>query len=401
MDDLPPAPRTVVFGSLDGSQRTSKNDHDSSGSSNDSKQNPLLANGYDGSTSEREPRRRPVKRYSTNKLKFETADTSDGATFCRCIGHLLTLFLPLIAMMLMLALLILLVIFDHEYLQDIEVYENVNATDLAGIYYMSVQSDSISLVMSQYEPYAHVLALSSSACVLISMVTVARNIQIEVYHKRTGSRVFMKFVNYLAAIINILSYIGLMVAVNFKITQESPEWAPKAHYIGFLTFFAGTATYSVLHQFLLWRQSEYPLWIKVLFFLITVAVVGSSVSFGLPLWYGGLATDELGEPVYEWVAVFASTIGIGLFVVLFFIDPADDQLANFFCGAPLIADAPRGRRQKGGNGDRGKGKGGKGKQNKQNQRMRRGSRRMMEVPMHPQQRVAYNMMPLDSELYQI
>merc|ERR1719410_3027426 len=101
-----------------------------------------------------------------------------------------------------------------------------------------------------------------------------------------------------------------MVAVNFKATQESPEWAPRAHYIGFLVYFAGTAAYAVLHQFLLWRQAEYPTSIKVLFFALSALIVGSSFAFGVPLWFSGLETDALGEPVFEWVAVFASAISI-------------------------------------------------------------------------------------------
>ena len=75
--------------------------------------------------------------------------------------------------------------------------------------------------MTQYAPYPVVLALAS----------VARNILIEVYHKRTVSFIFM----YLSAIINVLAYVGLMVAVNFKVTQEDPEYAVQAPFLGFLT----------------------------------------------------------------------------------------------------------------------------------------------------------------------
>ena len=381
MESMPPAPRTVVFGRLDGSRKATKNDSDSS--SDDSKENPLL-NTYDGVSNNAVPRRRRI--YPSEEVEGE------GTTFCRCVGHLLALFMPVIAMTLMLTLLSLLVRFDHQYVQDVEVYENANMTDIAEVYFLSVQSDSVSYVLSQYEPYAHVLALSCTACVLISMVTVARNIQIEVYHKRTGSRVFMKFINYMAAIINIFAYIGLMIAVNFKATQETPDWSPEAHYIGFLMFFVGTATYALLHQFLLWKQAEYPLWVKILFFLNNAVIVGSSFAFALPIWESGWTTDEYGKPVFEWVAVFASAINIGMYVILFFLDPADDQVTNFFCGSPR---EHRIRRNRSGNKRGGGGNSGSGKE------MRRGARRLREEPVPPQRYLAYNMQPLDSKVYQI
>lgn len=376
MDTMPPSPRAVVFGSPDRSKKAANSDGSSSNSnsSDDSKQNPLL----DSKKNNSKRRRRYLSRGG-----YADVETSEGATFCRCIGHLLVLFMPLIAMSLMLAFLSLLVVYDKENLQDFDWYEGegVNATNIAEMYYTSVRSDSISMVMSQYDPYVHVLGLSSAACVLISMVTVARNIQIEVYHKRTGSFIFMKFINYLAAIINIVSYIGLMVAVNFKATQESPEWAPRAHYIGFLVYFAGTATYAVLHQFLLWRQAEYPTLIKVLFFALSALTVGSSFAFGVPLWFGGLETDALGEPVFEWVAVFASAISIGLYVILFFIDPADDQVTSFFLGDQKVVIRSESRRERG-------------------KRMRRAQLRL-QAPSKKGPPLAYNMMPVDNNTYGI
>ena len=171
--------------------------------------------------------------------------------------------------------------------------------------------------MTQYAPYPVVLALAS----------VARNILIEVYHKRTGSFIFM----YLSAIINVLAYVGLMVAVNFKVTQEDPEYAVQAPFLGFLTFFAGTATYAVLHSFLLWRQSEYLTPVKGLFFVLAMVIVGSSLAFGFPIWINGITSDQGATPISEWVAVFSSAISMGYYLILFFIDPVDDELGAFFC----------------------------------------------------------------------
>merc|ERR1719162_735148 len=137
----------------------------------------------------------------------------------------MVLFFPMFAMVMMMAFLIVLLDYDASVIQEYEVDENADANEVAKVYYTSVRTDSVSTVMSQYEPYWRILVLSLVACVLVSIVTIARNIQIEVYQKRTESIVFMKFINYLATLINILSYVGLLVAVNFKVTQENPEYA--------------------------------------------------------------------------------------------------------------------------------------------------------------------------------
>jgi hypothetical protein len=289
-------------------------------SSNGSKENPLLETDTTNGMAGRNGRQR-----------FKAAREGRAVSFCGCLGHLMILFLPIIATVFMLAFLIVLAVFDRSEIQQTDLYGDEEIYELAEIYYASISSDTISLVMSQYAPYPVILALASVSCVLMSMVTVARNIQIEVYHKRIGSIIFMKFINYLAAIINILAYAGLMVAVNFKVTQEEPEYAVQAHFLGFLTFFGGTATYSVLHSFLMWNQGEYPTPVKVLFFLLALVIVGSSLAFGIPIWMGGITSDEGANPVFEWVAVFASALSMGFYLILFFIDPVDDELGAFFC----------------------------------------------------------------------
>mmetsp|Transcript_4029 Transcript_4029/g.9600 ORF Transcript_4029/g.9600 Transcript_4029/m.9600 type:complete len:358 (-) Transcript_4029:169-1242(-) len=318
--------------------------YSSDGSSTGSKGNPLLDGSIDSGSSgsnsgfiihSHDGRRRFGTRNRGGKKCCQGCCECISGCFssiCSCLVHIVILFLPIVACAITLAFLTLLVMFDQSELQETEIYGGEDYQELAQIYYASVSSDTMSLVMSQYEPYREVLALSSTSCILITMVTVARNIQIEVYQKRVGSYVFMKFINFLAALINILAYAGLMVAVNFKVTAEDPEYAVTAHFIGFLAFFAGTAAYSVLHSFLLWRQTEYPTFIKIFFYLLAIIQVGASLAFGIPIWIGGLESDSNADPVYEWVAVFASAISIGFYVILFFVDPVDDELGAFFCG---------------------------------------------------------------------
>jgi hypothetical protein len=276
------------------------------------------------------PRRRRARARAVKYPK-----PSKALTFCGCIGNMLVLFLPLVAVTFQLAFLIILAIYDTNALQeandDVDEDAVYDYYDFAKLYYDSISADTISIVMSQFEPYPVLLGLSSTSCILMCMVTIARNIQIEVYQRRVGSYCFMMFFNYLAAIINVLAYVGLMLAVNFKCDTEDPEWHVGMHFMGWLTFFGGSAVYAILHAFLLWRQTEYPTLIKWLFYILSAVIIGSSLAFAIPIWTNGIISDEGALPVAEWVAVFASAVMMGFYFILFFIDPVDDQLSSFFC----------------------------------------------------------------------
>lgn len=266
---------------------------------------------------------------------YQHGHVKKTGSLCGCLGHLMILFLPLFAMAVLLALWIILLEYDRTTIQGYQVYGDEQLSELATMYYTAFSSDTLSTVMSQYDPYWHIMMLASMACVLVSVVTVARNFQIEVYQKRTGSRVFMKFVNYLATLIHVLAYAGLIVAVQFQSTQDYPSYAIQAHYYGILAFFGGTAVYAVLHSFLLWNQAEYPTIVKVLFFVLASITVGSSLAYGIPTYAFavGLESDtNYAESTWEWVAVFTSAVSMGMYVILFFIDPVDDILAFVFCG---------------------------------------------------------------------
>jgi len=255
-----------------------------------------------------------VDQNSRNDIMYRPARPKVG----NC-GHFLILSLPILAMTFTLAFLIVLLMFDRDKKQQ-------------DSYLGSINEDTVSFIMSEYEPYTEIIALSSVACLLVSLVTVARNIQIGVYHKRNGQSISMcmKVVNYIAAIVNILSYIGLIIAVAFKVTQEDPSWARQAHFIGALTFFAGTAIYALLHSVLLWNQTQYPLIVKNLFLIFAIVIVVCSLAFAIPILMTGLSEEET-QPVFEWVAIFMTAIHIGFFAVLFHIDPVDDELIEFFC----------------------------------------------------------------------
>ena len=299
-----------------------------SNSSNGSKENPLVDHDYNNSGM-------IIHKHRGRVIYGDYEEERESFSCCKCIFgcffHLFILFVPILCMAINVTFLAVLAAYDQHYLQEGDIYGDETYQDLAKVYFNSVSADSISLVMSQYAPYRDVLALSSTGAILATIVTLFRTIQIDAYHKRAGSFVFMTFLNYVATIINIAAYIGLMVAVNFKATQEEPAYAATAHLIGFLTFFAGTTIYAVLHTFLLWNQ-DYPWLVKFLFYIFAVAILGSSLAFGIPIWENGMDSDKYSDPVYEWIAVFASAISMGFYFLFFAIDPCDDELGAFLCG---------------------------------------------------------------------
>mmetsp|Transcript_86407 Transcript_86407/g.175603 ORF Transcript_86407/g.175603 Transcript_86407/m.175603 type:complete len:331 (+) Transcript_86407:272-1264(+) len=294
------------------------------------KENPLLANDIEkgaivGGNKDNNQQQQQL-------TEGASGEGSGSRCLSRCCGHMLVLLLPIAASACSLSFLIALLVYDRSEIQMVTVYGDEDITELARLYFNSIKQDTASMIMSQYEPYGVVIALASMSCILVSLVTVSRNIQIEVYHKRTGSIVFMKFVNYFASILNVLSYAGLMVAVNFKVTQEDPAWAMQAHFIGALVYFGGTAVYAVLHSFLLWNQSQYPPLIKGWFLVLAAVIAGTSLAFGIPIWLGGAVSEEGANPVCEWVALFVTAANIGFYSILFYIDPVDDELLAFFFG---------------------------------------------------------------------
>jgi len=218
-------------------------------------------------------------------------------------------------------------------------------------YYTTIQEQTLSIIMLDYEPYWQLVVLSSLAAFFTSLVTIARNIQIFVSQNRQllqtpcaltkssstsccTTSCTSKVINAIATVLNIVSYIGLVIAVIYK-AEESET----LHYIGAVLFFVGTAIYAVLHSYLLWtqQQQQYNILLKILFTLLATVIASTSIVFGYSLLdnvfsEGGSLGIEV--PVFEWVAIFATAISIGFFTILFYVDSVDDEIRDFlvfFC----------------------------------------------------------------------
>jgi len=253
--------------------------------------------------------------------------------------------------------------------------------------------------MAGYEPYWHLLVLASLATFFTSVVTIGRNIQIFVSQNRqflnnpyannnnncsntsvkkqstkqaNGGSVINadreanrkalaileegagcnttnvtpqcctkscthKGINAIATIINIASYIGLIILVLYK-AEADDEQRNLGHTIGAFLFFFGTAIYAVLHSYLLWTQRNYNIVLKLWFTLLATVIMTSTMVFmytRLDNVLGeGYGTVGLELTVFEWVAVITTAVNIGCMSLLFYVDPVDDEIRDFlvfFC----------------------------------------------------------------------
>lgn len=218
---------------------------------------------------------------------------------CGACGRLILLLLPVLGCSFLLATLYLLV-----YRLDVSI------TDV-----------SVSQCLTDYEPKIEVLVLIFIGATFMFIVTVMRNIQISVYHRRHKSEsIFMRIINFTAAVSNILAYVGFVLVALFDL--DGPGEAPKIHFIGSYMYFGLSGLYGLLHSFLLCKQTQYPMFCKIILTLVPLAGVACSIIFAVVMGEGY---------EYEWFTVALAALFVGLMSILFLVDPVDDELRDFFC----------------------------------------------------------------------
>ena len=219
---------------------------------------------------------------------------------CGTCSHLILLFIPVLACSLVIAALYLLT------------------------YHLGVQitETSISLCLAIYEPKVEVLVVISAGATLMFVVTMMRNIQVDVYHRREGSQsTVMRVLNYIATISNILAYLGFILLAAFDTDDPNPSYRV-IHYVGSVMYFALTGFYGLLQTYLLCKQTQYPMFCKIVFTLVCSAAIASSI-----IYVSNMAENfEM-----EWFAVALHAIFVGLMSLLFHDDPVDDELRDFIC----------------------------------------------------------------------
>ncbi len=143
----------------------------------------------------------------------------------------------------------------------------------------------------------------------------------------------MRVLNILAAIANILAYLGLVLLAAYD--------TGLIHLIGAFMYFVLNSMYGLIHMYLLWNQTQYPRWCKIAFTILPFL----SITFIIIWIYGYLETSDkedfkeylAGGEVYstknefEWLSIVLSVILMGLMSYLFHVDSVDDELRDFFC----------------------------------------------------------------------
>jgi|Transcript_17926 hypothetical protein len=187
---------------------------------------------------------------------------------------------------------------------------------------LTVYETSVSQALADYEPNLEILVMIFFGATFITITTICRDIQINVYHRRKRSEsCSMKTLNFIAALANISAYVGFCLLALFPTDAES-ESVRNIHQVGSYIYFALSGLYGVLHTLLLCKQEQYPLASKIVFTILPLGTVACSIIYAVK-------QDEGYE--YEWITVALYAIFVGLMPILFLVDPADDEIRDFFC----------------------------------------------------------------------
>lgn len=240
-----------------------------------------------------------VKRSSRRKADPLIPQYDDGESRCGSCGRAFLLLLPILGCSFILATLYLLV-----YRLDV-----------------SIKDVSVSQCLADYEPKIEVLVMIFIGATLMFTVTVMRNIQISVYHRRQKSEsIFVRIINFIAAASNIFSYVGFVLVALFDL--DGPGDAPRIHLIGSYMYFVLNGLYGLLHSYLLCKQSQYPIFCKIVLTLVPSAGTACSIIYAVVMGEGY---------EFEWFSIALGAIFVGLMSILFIVDPVDDELGDFFC----------------------------------------------------------------------
>jgi hypothetical protein len=129
----------------------------------------------------------------------------------------------------------------------------------------------------------------------------------------------LRMVNGVGALVHITGYAGFVMLVVFQMGGGGRE--EELHTLGAIIYFSCSSVYGILHTILLWRQSQYPVVLRLLLALVAAAGVVATVGYGL----------IRRRVEYEWYASGLAAIYVMLFAALFHVDPVDDELAAFCC----------------------------------------------------------------------
>mmetsp|Transcript_21448 Transcript_21448/g.36586 ORF Transcript_21448/g.36586 Transcript_21448/m.36586 type:complete len:300 (-) Transcript_21448:656-1555(-) len=179
----------------------------------------------------------------------------------------------------------------------------------------------IAQAMAGYERQSEIMAIALMGSAFAIITTIAREVQIRVYFTRDGTYTCcLQAMNSIGALANILAYVGYLLTVFNKYDAED-ETKAFLHVVGLLLFFILAPLYALLQCALLFKQTQYSMFIKIIFLLMAV------LEYAVVIGYLVLKENAI---IIEWFAVALISMYTGLFFVLFLIDPVDDELKEYF-----------------------------------------------------------------------
>ena len=196
--------------------------------------------------------------------------------------------------------------------------------------YVLAQGETISEVtvsecMANYGNERMLLTLMFIGASCIFVTGAMRKIQFRVYQQRNGDdSKLWHALNIISAASLILAYVGWCVLAIFNVDENT-----LFHNIGAFTYFILSNLFGLIHMAILWKQKQYPLYLKIVFSLVPIAATASSIVYMLSLSEVGVIPDTL--YTLEWLAIALHALLVGCTVLLFFHDPVDDELRDFFC----------------------------------------------------------------------
>ena len=243
------------------------------------------------------------------------------------IGHVITCLLPICSGLLLISVLVLLIMSTENH---------------------DINGQSISRLLSLYEPYQVVLLPMLVSSGLMFIVTLCRNIQVRVYYSRRKQyTTTISAINKLATIANILAYIAFIILSFNKdeVNQYADNVERNIHEYSLIAYFIFSILYAMLHTSLMLLQkkdegseegggiivsptnSSYPLLLKINFASYTFVIVVCSIWFLFHMYSESISGKIT---ILEWIAVLFNALYICLFSILFHIDPIENEVYEFF-----------------------------------------------------------------------
>lgn len=206
---------------------------------------------------------------------------------------------------------------------------------------MSITDLTISGAFVRYQKYEQLLAAMITACSLIFVSAIVRNVQVRIWFRRrygnylktccnkqqekaqsSRTSTILAVTNDVACILNILAYASFLVSAIFRTGDRDP-----IHLIASIMYFVLSIAYEIMQTVLTGAQGDhYPIYVSIVQVLL---VSVSTIAISIFAYTGWLTDNRITEA--EWLALACNLLFTAFFSVMFHLDSASDELVEFLC----------------------------------------------------------------------